>query len=536
MSSIANPQPEMPAAEELVAYLDGELPPDDCRRVEQRLAADSDYRQQLRDLDQAWEALDVLPTPKTGDDFARTTMELVTVAAQADVTAVTANAANARRRRMGWYAAAAIAGALIGFAAVLVLLPNRNQALLRDLPVIRQADALRLVENVEFLQRLAVEVPPERLMNDEAAVDNELAQLEKAGAESLETRRQWVEELSPDDKVILAAQAKRFYDLKPSPDEQDRLRALERDVSSAGPDVQRTLLAYGQWLAGLTAGKQDELRQELQDRSVAEQVRFVQELVEQERRQMTRRLTPEDAERLRNVLRLIVSERQAELLRNRRRGDDRWRRDEPRGALMILARELKSRDGNNQIWKRLVSQLSPEASAHLESLPAWRRPGQLWKWIGESLQAKKVNAEELERFFAEKLDNEQREWLLSLQADEMQAQLERLYYVELGYGDAAKWWSELRERGDGMRDRPRQDGRRFGPDGPDGRHRPDRSPDGPPPGFNDRGRIPPGPGGPRPQDDQSPADRRPPGGPGPRPQAPPPDEPPPRDEELRETI
>src|SRR5687767_9299553 len=108
MSSIVDPQPEQPAADELVAYLDGELPPDECRRVEERLAADADYRQHLRDLDQAWEALDVLPAPKTGDDFARTTMELVTVAAQAEATSVTASAANARRRRSMWYAAAAL--------------------------------------------------------------------------------------------------------------------------------------------------------------------------------------------------------------------------------------------------------------------------------------------------------------------------------------------------------------------------------------------------------------------------------------------
>src|SRR2546421_727285 len=57
MSSIT-PQPEPPAADEIVAYLDGELPPQDCRRVESRLASDEGYRQQLHELDRAWEALD----------------------------------------------------------------------------------------------------------------------------------------------------------------------------------------------------------------------------------------------------------------------------------------------------------------------------------------------------------------------------------------------------------------------------------------------------------------------------------------------
>ena len=58
MSSVTDPQPERPTHEELVAYLDGELAPEDCRRVEDRLATDDEYRQQLRDLDQAWEAIE----------------------------------------------------------------------------------------------------------------------------------------------------------------------------------------------------------------------------------------------------------------------------------------------------------------------------------------------------------------------------------------------------------------------------------------------------------------------------------------------
>jgi hypothetical protein len=280
MSSIVDPQPEQPsAADELVAYLDGELPPDDCRRVEERLAADADYRQQLRDFDQAWEALDALPTRKTDDDFARTTMELVAVAAQADASVVTASAAKARRRRMVWFAMAALAGVLLGFVAAWLLLPNRNQALLRDLPVIRQVDVLRQVESVDFLRRLATEVPDERLMNDEAAIDNELMELESAGAESFEERRKWVEGLSPEEKVVLAAQAKRFDELDRIKGEQDRLRALEREIGAGGVELQRTLLAYDQWLSRLTAAQQEELREDLLDLNVDEQVEVVSRLV-----------------------------------------------------------------------------------------------------------------------------------------------------------------------------------------------------------------------------------------------------------------
>src|SRR3712207_5478321 len=108
MSSTLDPRPDPPAAEELVAYLDGELSPDECRAIEERLAQDADYRSQLRDLDRAWEALDVLPKPTPGDDFARTTMELVTDAAVAEASVASRHFSSGKRRRMIWYAAAAV--------------------------------------------------------------------------------------------------------------------------------------------------------------------------------------------------------------------------------------------------------------------------------------------------------------------------------------------------------------------------------------------------------------------------------------------
>src|SRR5919204_6524699 len=101
MSSVANPQPD--PVEELVAYLDGELPPAECQRVEKRLAKDEAYRQRLHELDQTWEALNALPTPTVDDQFARTTIELACVAAEADLTKQTTVAnADKRSRMLRW--------------------------------------------------------------------------------------------------------------------------------------------------------------------------------------------------------------------------------------------------------------------------------------------------------------------------------------------------------------------------------------------------------------------------------------------------
>src|SRR4051794_20319046 len=144
MSSIA-PQPDSQAADEIVAYLDGELPPQDCRRVESRLASDEGYRQQLHELDRAWEALDILPTAAAGDDFARTTIELACVAAKDDVNDRAAILRNSKRKRMWRWIAASFAAIVIGTLLGFALLPNPNSRLLADLPAIQQINVLRYV-------------------------------------------------------------------------------------------------------------------------------------------------------------------------------------------------------------------------------------------------------------------------------------------------------------------------------------------------------------------------------------------------------
>jgi hypothetical protein len=502
MSPVA-PQPELPTAEDLVAYLDGELAPEDCRRVEQRLAADEDYRQQLRDLDQAWEALDSLPTAKATDDFARTTMELVTVAAEGDASKVSATASKTRRSRLLWQIVAGAAAVALSFFIARAILPDPNRRLLQDLPVIRQAEALQLVPNVEFLRQLADEVPADSLMTDDEAANRELSHIKLISTDSPEARRSWVESQSAEQKAKLAAAAKRFA--ARTPGERERLIKLQREISRADDSqkLQEMLVAYGQWLDGLTAGKQEQLREEMAELSTDEQVERVRQFVRGENAQASRQLSNEDAERLRREVLAIAAERQGELSREmRRRGErDRARRLEgPEGALMIVTRELSRDRNNDEVRDRLVDTLSPNARAHLDRLNRDFRRGQLWQWVRQSLQTK-VGPHDLERFFAEKLENSEREKLLNMPADEMQWHLERLYFAaELGSGEATPWWIEAPNADDERRgppggrepDFPREGPRRDGP-----RRDRERGPGSPPREFLDRERMPPGPDGPR---------------------------------------
>ena len=265
MSSTSDSQSDLVINEELVAYLDGELPPEESRRVEERLATDADYRQQLRDLDQAWEALDALPATNVDDNFARTTIEMVAVAAQRDLDQHTAQVTAAKRNRTAWWIAAGAAVAALGFAATRMLLPNPNERLIANLPVIQQVDVLSQIDDIEFLRALALQVPYEKLAPDPVSIDREFTTWKTVSESTPVDRRAWLENLSPQEKANLAERVNRFKELEKSPEKQQQLqqlRQLERTIRQAddGEQLQRTLLAYGSWLADRQPGEQEDLR------------------------------------------------------------------------------------------------------------------------------------------------------------------------------------------------------------------------------------------------------------------------------------
>jgi hypothetical protein len=430
--SPTDPQTDIRPGDELVAYLDGELAPEECRRVEDRLASDADYRRQLHELDQAWEALDALAKPAANENFARTTIEMVSVAAQQDVSEQTAAAAAERQRRFWGWAAAAITAAALGFVAARSLIPDSNEKLLADLPVIQQFDVLSQIESVDFLRRLPPGVTSEPSVGDRADMDREAADMKAAASGSLDSRREWVESLAPDAKENLESQMRRFQELENSPLEQNRLRALTRDINDS-PDselLRRHLIAYGRWLAKQQSGDREDLRGLASD----ERLTFIRDIVRDEEERASRRLSADDAKKLRAEIIAIYEQRQADFLSRASRRDSHIQPlfDEaelPQRALMVLSWELRDEDRDQKTRDRLIGELSPEAQAQWNKISRRdqrRRQFQLWRWIMEAMRPSWGPAE-LERFFAEELDNNVRAHLLSLPTDEMQAQLERLY-------------------------------------------------------------------------------------------------------------
>jgi hypothetical protein len=503
MSSVTDPQPD-PTADEIVAYLDGELPPQECKRVESRLATDDEYRQQMHELDQAWEALNSLPTPTVDEGFARTTIELACVAAEADLTEHNANAKVASRNRAWRWAAAGIAAILFGLLIGRSLLPAANTKLLADLPAIEQLNTLEYVEDVDFLRRLSNAVPAEELIKDKAAYERKVNDLRSTNDRSLDERRNWVESLTPEQKADLADRTRAFADLEPASGEQERMRRIMADIRNAtdAPKLQQTLVAYGQWLASHSAGKQEEIREELLDAPTDKQVDVIKKRLNRDADVLYQHLSDDDAVKFRQEVMRLGMERRGdftEKFRENRKGGRPIgiQEQNARQAVFVVISQL--RDDRQKTEQRLIGSLSENARAHWDSLGRGQRqfakPRQFWMWLQDAMKFKATPQDLEDHFASDKLKPEEKQRLLNQPRAEMDTALERHYLRSELEDNPPQLIGEFGEPG-----RPRG-GPGMGPPQGD-RERPMRPRDLPPrrePGPNDR-----------------PNDRRPPNGP-PRP-------------------
>ena len=149
--------PEETMDEEIVAYLDGELPRDQAQAIERRLADDPVFRARLTHLQQAWDMLDRLGQAEADENFTHSTVAMITVKAGEDSTGEQRR--TRAKKQLTWAAMAGLAlvAGVAAFIAVDRRLNSENRALVRDLPVIERVDEYSNVDSVEFLKRLQKE-------------------------------------------------------------------------------------------------------------------------------------------------------------------------------------------------------------------------------------------------------------------------------------------------------------------------------------------------------------------------------------------
>jgi hypothetical protein len=265
-----NPTNNEQLDEQLTAYLDGELPPAEARRVEDMLAADDRARKRLNQLASSWDLLDQLPRAAVDEKFARTTVEMVAVSVEKDLAEV--KAAEPSRRHTRWLAAAVIAllAAGVGFTAVSVATPNNNDALLDDLPVVVNLNQYRPVGSIDVLRELsktkpfAADVRPRFGQFPDRSDGKKDGRGERRGEPrpepekpivevptTVDERREWVAKQSAEEKLELRRSFERFSAL--SVTERDALRTLDRELNAA-PNREELVKAMRRYNAYLKSG------------------------------------------------------------------------------------------------------------------------------------------------------------------------------------------------------------------------------------------------------------------------------------------
>lgn len=294
------------AIDQLVAYLDGELPAAEAAAVEARLAHDTAFRTALQQMDRAWNALDQLPRSTVGEGFANTTIEMAAVEAERDLATLTA-VLPVRRQRIRYLGLAVGLGlGLVGFALArgAGATAKQEREMIFDLPTVFQVDALRQSQSLEFLEQLVQnrsEVCP-------TLETDEIAQLANAWGEmaagSPMDRHAWVESLAPPAKADLAEKLRRYQGL--SEKERDRLRQLDQAISASEKSaaLRRAAVAHQAWVSQFSPATQAELRES----DIDDRIDKIRELLGDPKGRPVEPLTAQESQRLRDAVRRLDSE------------------------------------------------------------------------------------------------------------------------------------------------------------------------------------------------------------------------------------
>lgn len=451
-------EPSLPndkLAEQLVAYLDGELDAEASRRIEELLATEPKVREQLHRLQRSWDLLDRLPRAEVEPSFTQTTVEMI---ALAEVAEQQEEQATLPKRRMGLAAAwmtAFAAMTLAGFCVTRVMWPSPNGPLLQDLAVIENLDIYQPTRDLDFLRKISADglfATDQALKSPGAAAlatPAEPAAAKRPPAlkadEPIAARRERVAAMSPEEKEQLLHKERRFLEL--AADDQQRLRdlhaALQTDPQAA--PWWTVMLRFHDWLVDLPTPQRGELlRLEGDDR-----VARIKQLQREQASLLSRQLSPQDMDAVvrwteQRILDKMdsVAKRKLEQFSelDRRRHviyftTQRWKELGPGNLPPVTPDEVR----------KLLDMLSPAARQQLQQaldqpqkfqlqqlVAGWVRQslGQfLAAQVGQRMQLAEATDERLKKFFEEELSKSERERLLSLPAEVMQRELRRAYMM-----------------------------------------------------------------------------------------------------------
>jgi len=296
--------------EQLVAYLDGELSPEDLRALEMRLGSESALRTRLRELQNGWEMLDELPLATSSATLLETTIRMAAVDGD-----VSANSTRLKSPKNWFYRLLAFAAAtgvcfLLGLALMKVRDYVRYRNQLRDLPIAMHLDAYLHASDLTLMRNLA------KMQQWKEA--NEIADTlgkwnfhlaDQIDATSLADREKLCVMLPIEDQKTVSAQWERFE--KISPDDRRRVYDAAARVASQEDSkaMLKTMDRFALWRESLPGSDRDLFA----DGTDAQRQEFLKKELKRTAQNWTRQrgelLTDDDVEIIYGAVRQIAKSR-----------------------------------------------------------------------------------------------------------------------------------------------------------------------------------------------------------------------------------
>jgi vacuolar-type H+-ATPase subunit E/Vma4 len=436
-----------PDDDELIAYLDGELDPPTNQKVEERLKHDPAYRQALTLHERSWDMLDRLQRSTVDENFTRSTLEMVSLAAAKEEQPLPASG-RFDRRRLGIVALVAAAALMLGYAGGRTLWPDPNRELLQDLPVLEDLDLYEQAGSIDFLRKLA----DTGLFGDEAGQVKATPGL--AVSEAPADRRAEIARMMSAEKEHLVRKLQRFDAY--STEQQQRLRQIYESLNhdADGRPLREVLIRYHEWLETLISNVREELDDLPEDGRIDRIHQLKHEQAERRKQEVKEAPTEQDLTAIIGWFEDFAWQNHQALLGtlpDRRRQYLEGLEEAPRrraslwiwmaqhggpGHLRLGQVHLTETDFDN-----LAELLSPGARARLdaaEELPEKRRL--IFQWANTAVRHRfetgklrrmlpAISVSELRRFADDELSSAQRAPLAKMLRDKKFRELQWLYFL-----------------------------------------------------------------------------------------------------------
>lgn len=292
----------------LVAYLDGELPPEERVVLETRLGRDSSLRKRLRTLQYGWDMLDDLPMATPSAILLESTIRMAAMEASQGKSSTAASRTNGwlRSKRL-WVSLITVLCLGIGVAGARVRERQQFHWQLSQLPVAMHVDAYLNATDIAMMRTLmqlprwqkAVEIA-ERFGEWDFSLHQKIDQA------TVSQRYHLLQELPIEHQQMVMQSWQRFEKLEPAPKTLILETAQRVSDQSDSDDLLATMDRFARWRESLAPAQRDQIT----SGELASRMKAIDESLQRTTRQWTqqtsRLLTDEDIETIYQVVRQIA--------------------------------------------------------------------------------------------------------------------------------------------------------------------------------------------------------------------------------------